>query len=276
MSTTTTSGSTIDLSRPAVPFGRQVSVEVRKMFDTRGGLWLFICTGGMMLLVMALTLLVMALNDDASITANGWLQAMIIPLSILLPVFAILTITTEWGQRTHLTTFSLEPRRGRVVAAKLVAVTLLALGTMVLAGVVGAIGNLLYGLITGNDLVWNVSAKDLAWVAGLQLIYFLMAFAIASLFLSTPGAIAVFYVLALILPFVVYSTLWFMFDWARDVIPWLDFNYAAAPLQLGTDFFGEPVDVGVFEYLRFAASILLLVVLPATIGIRRVLRTEIK
>ncbi|MFS0885670.1 hypothetical protein [Aeromicrobium sp. 179-A 4D2 NHS] len=272
----TTTQPTIDLSRPGIPFGRAVSVEVRKMFDTRGGLWLFICTGGMMVLLMGLILLVMALNDGSTITANGFMQAMIVPLSILLPVFAILTLTTEWGQRTHLVTFSIEPRRGRVVAAKLAAVTILALGTMVLAGLVGALGNVLYGAITGNEMVWNVSAKDLAWTAALQLIYFLMAFAIASVFLSTPGAIAVFYVIALILPFVVYTTLWFMFGWARDVIPWLDFNYAAAPLQLGTDFFGEPVDVGAYEYLRFAGSVTLLVILPGLFGIRRVLRTEVK
>jgi len=274
--TTTTPDPTIDLTRPGIPFGRAVAVEVRKMFDTRGGLWLFICTGGMLVLMMGLILLVMVLDDNSSITANGFMQAMIVPLSILLPVFAILTLTTEWGQRTHLVTFSVEPRRGRVVAAKAVAVTLLALSTMVLALVIGAIGNVLYGLMTGNDTVWNVTAKDLAWTAGLQLIYFAMAFAVASVFLSTPGAIATFYVLALILPFVVYSTLWFIFGWARDIIPWLDFNYAAAPLQLGTDFFGEPVDVGVFEYVRFIGSVVLLVVLPGFFGIRRVLRTEVK
>lgn len=272
----TTAQSTIDLTRPGIPFGRMVSVEVRKMFDTRGGLWLFICTGGLMVLLMALILLVMALEDGATITANGWMQAMVIPLSILLPVFAILTLTTEWGQRTHLVTFSLEPRRGRVIAAKLVAVTILALATLVVGGLVGALGNVLYGLITGNDMVWNVSADDLAWIAVVQLLYFLMAFAIASVFLSSPAAIAVFYVLALILPLIVYPTLWFIFDWARDIIPWIDMNFSSAPLINETDFFGEPVDVGVFEYLRFAGSVVLLVVLPAVFGIRRVLRTEVK
>lgn len=273
---TTTPSPTIDLSRPGIPFGRQVRVEVRKMFDTRGGLWLFICTGGMMLLLMGIILLVMALDDDSSMTANGFMQAMIVPLSILLPVFAILTITTEWGQRTHLVTFSLEPRRGRVLAAKLVATTILALGTMVLAGVIGALGNVLYGLITGNEMVWNVDLSELAWAAALQLIYFLMAFAIGCALLSTPGAIAVFYVLALILPFVVYPTLWFIFEWARDIIPWLDFNFAAAPLITGEDFFGESVDVGAFEYLRFVGSVVLLVVLPGVFGLQRVMRTEVK
>lgn len=273
---TATAQPSIDQSRPGIPFGRGVAVEVRKMFDTRGGLWLFIVTAGLMVLVMGLILLVMALDDDSSMTANGFMQAMVIPLSILLPVFAILTVTTEWGQRTHLVTFSIEPRRGRVIAAKLVAVTILALGTLVLAGVIGALGNLLYGLITGNELVWDLDASDLLWTAALQLLYFWMAFAIASVFLNSPGAIAVFYAIALILPMIVYPTLWFLFDWAREIIPWIDFNYAAAPFIAGTDFFGEEVDVAAIDYLRLAGSIALLVVLPAVIGIRRVLRTEVK
>lgn len=273
---TTTPVTTVDLNRPGIPFGRSIGVEVRKMFDTRGGLWLFICTGAMMLLLMGIILLVMALDDEATITASGFQQAMTIPLSILLPVFAILTVTSEWSQRTHLVTFSIEPRRTRVVAAKLVAVTIFALVTLAIAIAVGALGNVLYGLVTGNELVWNVSVKDLAWVALLQLIYFLMAFAIAAVFLNTPAAIAVFYVIALILPVVVFPTLWFLFSWTHDVIPWVNFDYAAAPLQNGTDFFDTPVDVGVIDYVRFVGSVVLLVVLPATFGIRRILRTEVK
>jgi hypothetical protein len=42
-------------------------------------------------------------------------------LSRLLPIALMLTMTSEWSQRTALTTFTLEPRRGRVLAAKLTA-----------------------------------------------------------------------------------------------------------------------------------------------------------
>ena len=42
-------------------------------------------------------------------------------LGYFLPVLLILMVTSEWSQRTGLTTFTLEPHRGRVVGAKFVA-----------------------------------------------------------------------------------------------------------------------------------------------------------
>jgi len=267
---------TIDTARPGIGLGRLTGVEIRKLADTRAGLWLFIVTAGLIALVMGLVLLVLGLNDDVTITASGWMQAMTIPVSILLPVFAILTITTEWGQRTNLVTFTLEPRRGRVLAAKLIAVSVLALATIVIAVVLGALGNVLYGAITGHDVVWNVEAREFFWTVVVQLAFFLMAFAIASVFLSTPAAIAVFYVVALILPIIVYPILLALFSWAQDLLPWIDFNYAAAPLVGGVDMMGDPVDVGTTDYLRFLFTLGLWVVLPGVIGGLRVLRSEVK
>lgn len=273
MSTATT---VIDTTRPGVPFGRLVRVETRKMFDTRAGLWLMIVTGGLMLLTMVITLLVVGFNDNASITASGFSQIMTIPLSILLPVFAIVTVTSEWGQRSNLVTFTLEPRRSRVFAAKLVSVLILALGTIVVAIIFGVLGNLLAGAVTGDDVVWNVDVKDLSWAVGLQLAYFLMAFAFAMLLLNSPATIAIFYVIALILPFMVYPALIFFVGPAEDIIPWFDFNYAAAPL-IGVDFEGNPItDAGVFEVVRFIGSLLIMVGLPGGIGLRRVLTSEVK
>jgi hypothetical protein len=47
-------------------------------------------------------------------------------------VLAILSVTSEWSQRTALVTFSLVPDRRRVLAAKLVAVVVLAVAVMAL------------------------------------------------------------------------------------------------------------------------------------------------
>lgn len=271
-----TSASTIDTARPAVPLTRHVAVEWRKLSDTRAGLWLLLVTAGLLVLAMALTLLVLGLNDDVTITATGFSQVMTVPLSILLPVFAILSITSEWGQRTHLVTFTLEPKRSRIMVAKFIAVSLLALATIVAAVAFGALGNVLYGVITGNEVVWNVDASQMVWTVIVQLAYFWMAFALASLILSTPGAVAIFYVVALILPLIVYPILMALFGWARDLLPWIDLNYAAAPLSSGVDFMGEQVDVGALEYLRFVFALALWVVVPGALGWLRVLRTEVK
>ena len=267
---------TIDTARPGIPISRLVKVELRKMFDTRSGLWLMIVTGLLIVLAMAITLLVLGLNDGVTITASGFSQVMTIPVSILLPIFAILTVTGEWGQRTHLVSFTLEPRRYRVVVAKLVAVTLLAMGTLVLAIAAGAVGNVLYGAITGNDVVWNVEGRELVWTIVVQLAFFLMAFALSAVLLNTPAAIAVFYVVALILPLIVYPILLGLFGWARDVLPWLDFNYAAAPLISGETIMGERVNVGLVEYLRFLFTVGIWVFLPGIFGAMRVLKAEVK
>lgn len=266
----------VDTSRPGIPFGRLAKVEIRKMLDTRAGRWLLIITGLLLVVTMAIVLLVIGLNDNVTIGAQGFSDAMTIPLSMLLPVFAITTITGEWGQRTHLVSFTLEPRRMRVVAAKLVAVLVLALATIVVAVVLGAIGNVAAASIGGYDAIWNFDFSNLVWAVALQLTYFGMAFALAMLCLSTPLAIVVFYVVALILPQMVYSTLYGFFDWARDLLPWLDINYAAVPLMTGEGMMGESVGIGGLEWLRFVFTMLLWIVLPAVLGIRRILRSEVK
>ena len=39
-------------------------------------------------------------------------------MAVILPVIAVLSVTSEWSQRTGLTTFTFVPGRGRVIAAK--------------------------------------------------------------------------------------------------------------------------------------------------------------
>jgi ABC-2 type transport system permease protein len=267
---------TIDTTKPHVSFGRLVRVEIRKMFDTRSGFWLMLATGILLAFAIGITLLVIGLDEGTSLSASDFSSILTIPLSILLPVFAIVTVTSEWGQRSHLSLFTLEPRRSRIIGAKLVSVLVLALGTIVLAIVLGALANLVGAAIGGYDVEWNLDVSNIIWTIALQLAYFLMAFALSMVFLSSPATIVVFYIFALLLPFMVYPPLFFAFDWAQDIIPWVDFNYAASPLISGEDFAGESVSVGALEYVRFAFTLVLWIGIPGAIGLRRVLTTEVK
>lgn len=267
---------TLDLSKSGpIPFGRLIAVEWRKMIDTRSGIWLLAITGGLLTLVMALVVLIVGLND-AQATAKGLIQVFTIPVSILVPVFAILVVTSEWSQRNNLTTFTLEPHRLRVMGAKLVAVTALAVATIVLAFVLGALTNVLCGAVTGNPLQWDLDGSQLAWIVLSQMAFFAMGYALACLLLNTPGAIALFYVVALVLPLVVWGPLFFIFDWAKDVLPWIDINTALTPLMSGTDLAGEVVEVGLINYAQGAWTIVLWVVIPVTLGLWRILRAEVK
>ena len=124
----------IDVSQTeAVPFGRLARVEIRKMVDTRSGFWLLLCTALLLVITTGITLLVVGLNDNVEPGATVISQILTIPLSLLLPVFAIQTVTSEWSARTALVSFTLEASRGRVLLAKLVAVVALAVAAMLLA-----------------------------------------------------------------------------------------------------------------------------------------------
>ncbi|MCD4527043.1 ABC transporter permease [Nocardioides sp. cx-173] len=265
-------GPTLDISQTApVPFSRLVRVEWRKMVDTRSGFWLMIATGILLVLTVALVLLVVGLTeDDLTIGADGFSQILTIPLSLLLPVFPILAVTSEWSQRTGLVTFALEPHRVRVLLAKVGAVVLLAVATIVVALVLGAVGNVVAAAMDGNSPKWNLDLEMLALTILSQLLYFLMAYAFGTVLLNTPASIAVFYVVALLLPLLVYSTLYAIFDWAQDLIPWIDMQYAMTP-------FLDPDDTATaMDGLRLLVTVLIWVVTPLVIGTRRVLASEPK
>lgn len=267
---------TLDLSKSGpTPFSRLVAVEWRKMIDTRSGIWLLSITGGLLVLVMALIVLVVGLNDG-QVDARGLMQGFSIPISLLLPVFGILTITSEWSQRSALASFTLEPHRIRVVWAKLVAVSALAVATIVLALVLGALTNVLCAAVTGNPLLWELSASELVWTIVSQLAFFAMGFALGCLLLNTPGAVTLFYVVALLLPIMLWGTLFAIFDWAQDVLPWIDINTALAPLISGSNIIGEPVEVGPINYVQGLWTFLLWVGLPVSLGMWRILRAEVK
>ena len=73
-------------------------------------------------------------------TLREMLSIAVAPASVLLPIVGILLVTSEWSQRTGMVTFALVPRRGRVVAAKLLASVVLSLVALALCIVVAVIG----------------------------------------------------------------------------------------------------------------------------------------
>ena len=261
----------IDVSESQRPsLGRLAKVELRKMTDTRGGLWLLLSTLILLVLVVGTVFLVSALDKNAGAPAlMDWMQILMIPLSLLLPVFPILSVTSEWSQRTGLVTFALEPRRGRLVVAKLAAVTVLALGTVVVAVILAVIANPVAASLAGDSASWKVDGEVLGFSLLVQLVYFLMAFALGTLLLSSIAAVSVFYVMGLLVPLMVYGILYASFAWARDLIPWIDIQFASAPFVSGDEH-------GTKEIAQWVVATGLWVVLPLTIGVRRIFRTEIK
>jgi ABC-2 type transport system permease protein len=100
------------------------SVELRKAVDTRAGFWLQLATAGITLVAVVL-LCIVGNQDDRSL--ENVLSLAVQPANFLLPVMGILLVSSEWTQRTALITFTLVPRRNRVLAAKALAGVVLAL-----------------------------------------------------------------------------------------------------------------------------------------------------
>ncbi|UUZ60081.1 hypothetical protein [Nocardioides sp. B-3] len=127
--------------------------------------------------------------------------------------------------------------------------------------------------ITGTDPVWDIEAGTFARSIFNQLAFFAMAFAFGPVFLSTPAAIAVYYVVAMLVPFMVYGTLYAFFDWAKDLIPWIDLGFAISPYPGQSPDAAEPSTTTLLQVIFTFA---IWVVLPFVLGLRRVTRAELK
>jgi ABC-2 type transport system permease protein len=123
------------LERPGL--ARLTAVELRKMTDTRAGFWLQLAVVLLTVAVVAVDCLFGHAQDQ---TLREMLSIAVAPASVLLPIVGILLVTSEWSQRTGMVTFALVPRRGRVVAAKLLASVVLSLVALALCIVAAVIG----------------------------------------------------------------------------------------------------------------------------------------
>lgn len=249
-----------------LPFSRLVRVEMRKSFDTRAGRWLLISMGLLTALVMGIQLAVVV-AQDLTVGYRDFMTATSFSIALLLPVLGILLLTSEWGQRTAMVTFTLEPRRPRVILAKLLVGTILAVVAVIVALALGAVANLLYGAFAGVSPAWDMSALLVLSFLLLQVLGILTGFALAALLLNSAGAIVIYMVYSFVLPglFELGANL---IGWFSDLRPWIDFNAAQNPLIEAT-MSGQ-------DWAHFATSGLLWLVLPLTIGIWRVLRAEVK
>ena len=105
------------------PFARLLRAECRKAADTRAARWLLAAT---VLLAIAAQAVPLVFPHDVTENRASFLTWAALGMTRLLPIALILAMTAEWSQRTALSTFTLEPRRGRVLAAKILAGLILA------------------------------------------------------------------------------------------------------------------------------------------------------
>lgn len=245
----------VDISGDKVPFVRLTSLEVRKMVDTRAGMWMLITMAGVSFLLCAM-LLIWG-NDPGDTAFSTFLELVSMPLMILLPIMGIMSVTQEWSQRTGLSTFTLVPKRGRIIAAKCVAALALTLVLLVAGTAAAAVATLIGG---GEFTMEGISGGGLVLMA---LIFTLQGVAFGAAFLNTPIAI----VTSLALPSV-WTILTSMISRMEDIAPWLDLQQVTAPLMTG--------DMAGKDWGQLGTASLVWVGLPLAIGIYRILTREVK
>jgi ABC-2 type transport system permease protein len=247
-----------------VPLSRVIRVELRKMFNTRSGFWLM---ASIVIAAVIATAAVILFAPDSELTYETFGAAVGFPMVVILPMVAILSITSEWSQRTGLTTFTLVPHRSRVVLAKGISSVLVGIVSMLLAFAIGALGNLVGTAITGTPVVWNMSVTDCLCIVLANVLGLLTGFMLGVLIRSSSGAIVAYFVYSFVLTGVL-GVLGVSQDWFESLRPWVDVNFAQGAL-----FNGSPSGA---EWAHIGVTGLVWLVIPLAVGLRYVMRSEVK
>jgi ABC-2 type transport system permease protein len=261
---TTDAASVRRTARP-IPLTRLVRVELRKMFTTRSGFWMLVSIG-ILTPISAGSVVVFA--PDSDVTYESFTRASGFPLSVILPMIAILAVTSEWSQRSGLTTFTLVPHRGRVIGAKAIATLLVGLGSVALAFAVGALGNVAGSAVAGVDAVWDVSLTMAPQMVLFNLIGMAIGFTLGVVLRSSAPAIVAYFVVSLVLPGIL-VLLAQVRPWFADLQSWIDWNETQVALLEGAMDTGE-------EWAMLGSTTMIWIVVPLAVGLLSLRRSEVK
>lgn len=255
----------IDTATPTVPLPRLAHAEFRKAINTRGSRWflsivLAIVAGGILIQALVVPEGMQDLGDFTFIASTI--------LGVFIPIVPILLVTQEWGQRTGLTTFGLEPRRWRVMAAKLTATLALASAAVALALVLASIGAALAGGVRSISVSWALDAAAVRNLLIGNLLAAVLGFAFATLVRHAAIAMAGMFLYIFAVPTLL-AVMAGALPWFEGIRPWLDFAAAQEPLlSAGT--------LTATQWAHLGISTLVWIVAPLVLGLWRIRRAEIK
>ena len=240
------------ITAPRMP--RLTAVELRKATDTRAGFWLLLLV---VLSALGVVAIVLAAGDPEDQTFASLFGDCVGIVSVLLPIVGLLLVTSEWSQRTALTTFTLVPERTRVVVAKLLAGCALALVAVVACLAFAALGT----LISGES--WSFTLSHLGQGAIYELFGMLSALALGLVIMHSAGAIVTYFVLPTVVGIVVEVV-----TALHGPAKWFDPNQSTGPLTDGT--------VHGAGWAHVAVTVGIWLVLPLVLGLLRLRRHELK
>ncbi len=247
-----------------IPLRRVVRVELRKMFDTRAGFWLI---ASIAITGLIATIATIAFAPDQDLTYYNFAKAVGFPITVILPMVALLSITSEWSQRSGLTTFTYVANRRRVIEAKTISSVIVAVVSMTFAFVAGALGNVVGSAIAGTSAVWDLSVGHALTIVLGNLVSMSIGTMLGMLLRSSAGGLVMYFVLVLLVPNLS-EVLAASQSWYVDVQPWVDLPFAQTALF-------EGMHTGA-QWAHVASTFFLWIVVPGFFGLRRVMRSEVK
>ncbi len=250
------------LTGSGLPFTRLLHVELRKTVDTRAGRWLLAA----IVLITALAMgLVMWLSRSEGAGLTDLLRAATMPQGVLLPVLGILTVASEWSQRTALVTFTHEPRRWRVMLAKVLASVVLGLLVLAITVALAVVAHVTSTVLADSRVNLSLPVSVYGNLVVLQVLNVLMGVAFGALVLNVPVAIASFFVVPVLINIASLTVGWF-----RTRAEWLDPAVATGPFMAGTSW--PTAD----QWQHLGSVTALWVLVPLALGLWRVARKEVK
>jgi ABC-type transport system involved in multi-copper enzyme maturation permease subunit len=245
---------------PAPSLPRLAAIELRKTVDTRAGFWLLASSA---LLVLAVAVVNLAFGHERDQAFGVFFEWTVGACGVLIPVLGILAVTSEFSQRTALTTFALVPDRPRVIAAKLLAGIALALAAVAACLLTSLVATALVPVVGHGEPTWDIAVSGLVAAPLFLAIWMAAGAAIGLLVMSSAPAI----VLNFLIPVGIGGLS--AIPGAEGTVRWIDLGTAGAELNAG-----HPTVSGQ-DWAHLAAGLAVWVLLPLAIGFVRLQRREV-
>jgi ABC-type transport system involved in multi-copper enzyme maturation permease subunit len=172
-------------------FLRLVTTELRKSLDTRSGRVLILA-----ILALAVAALTWQLThmDSGEQRFDSYLAAASVGVQLILPVIGVMAMTSEWTQRTALTTFTLSPRRVRVQLAKFVSAVVLSIVLMTVTALLAMAATAIGGATGDHGTSYAGLGGALAGAYLTTALNVVMGAAFGAVIAQTAVAILVFFI----------------------------------------------------------------------------------
>jgi ABC-2 type transport system permease protein len=141
------------------------------------------------------------------------------------------------------------------------------IASMAVAIAIGAVGNVVGSAIAGVDTVWDDGPLTLALIVLGNVMGMLTGFVLGVLVRNSAGAIVGYFVYAFVVPTLT-SLLAQSQEWFRHLQPWVDPNFSQSALYDGP--------LSATEWAHLAVTTTVWLVVPLAIGLRLLMRSEVK